>query len=95
MAGPMFDVDKAYWSMMKWGAILGGILGLFMGFMAAGIGGAIVFAALGTIAGAIGGLALWFFSVFLLESIPLIGLILVVVAVVFVIYILWGVGKPH
>ena len=76
---------------MTIGAVLGGFTGLYIGFTGAGIGGAIVGIVIGSIIGAIG--------IILVLEIGLIILIVsfflgIIAAVIYVISLLWGVGKP-
>ena len=65
------------------GGIAGAIIGLFIGFQGAGIGGAIVGILLGAAVGAaIGSLIVW--------AIPW----LLIGGAVYLLYMLWGLGKP-
>lgn len=79
--------DKACGGAAIGGAIIGAIIGLIVGFQGAGIGGAIVGIAIGAAGGC-------FIGLMIFVAIPWMILIAILGGIVFLISILWGVGKP-
>lgn len=76
------------------GAGVGFVSGLVLGFLNAGIGGAIVYSIVGLLVGGIIGFMLAIGLSLVILTIPFAVLILVVAAIGWVIWKLWGVGKP-
>jgi hypothetical protein len=96
----LFPDDTWFFRLIKGGAIIGFLLGILIGFAVGGIGGSILFAIVGSIGGVVAVLALWGLGLFLFDSLSLGALILLAAAIILggavgVIYLLWGVGKPH
>lgn len=99
MQGPIIEDGCLLLRPIKGGAIAGFLIGTIFGFAIGGIGGAIFFAIIGTIGGPIAAVTLWMLGEWLFETAPFLALMLiagvVIGSVVTVIYLLWGVGKPH
>ena len=76
---------------MKIGSIIGALLGFYLGFNSAGLGGAIV----GVLIGAAGGA---FIAIILFGAVPFVLMFLVLAAIIglfcFIVSSLWNVGKP-
>lgn len=84
---------------LRAGIVIGAIGGAVYGFSVAGIGGAIACAIGGAVAGAIGGLVSGLGACFVIAVIPFLILLFMVGAVLcvafWIVYELWGVGKPQ
>ena len=76
------------------GAIIGGVVGLILGYMNAGVGGAIAYCIGGVIIGAIGGFVIIFLIGVLISVLPWVMLIAFIGFIVWLCEILWNVGKP-
>lgn len=99
MQAPIIEDGCLFLRPIKGGAIIGFLIGTIVGFAIGGIGGAILFAIIGTIGGAIAAGTLWVLGGLLFEAAPFLTVLLVaglvLGSVATVIYLLWGVDKPH
>lgn len=80
-------------------AIIGFLVGTIIGFSVGGIGGAILFGVIGTVGAFVAAVVLWTLGAWLYEARPfffILGAGVIIVGIVaVVIYLLWGVAKPH
>jgi hypothetical protein len=93
----LFD-DPFESPLMLWisgaGAVIGLVLGMWNGFLHAGIGGAIAYGLGGLIAGTIVGFIVAMMVGFSIAAIPWLVLAAIVGAIVWGIHALWGIGRP-
>lgn len=76
------------------GAALGLLKGIVAGFLVGGIGGAIAYGLGGMLLGGILGFIMALFLGFFIAALPWLILIALVMAAIWIVSALWGVGKP-